>query len=485
MTSLAEPIRPAAAPGGVSPAGAADPRRARRVLLLLAGATFMAGLDLFIVNVAFPDIQRSFAGTSDASLSWVLNAYTIVFAALPLPLGRLADRYGRKRGFIAGTTVFVVASVLCAVAPSVEWLIGARVLQAVGAAALVPTSLALLLGETPPARRDAAIAIWAAAGAVAAAAGPPIGGVLVELSWHWVFLVNVPIGVATIAAAVVLLRESRDETDRRLPDIAGAVVLAVGVGSVTLGIVEADRWGWGSAPTLACLIAGAAAIAWVVRRCARHPEPVVPLGLFAAPRFSAANATTVLFNVGFGAMLLGAVLFLTRVWHSSVLEAGLQIAPGPLMAAVFAVVGERLVRRAGYRAVAALGSLVFAASALLFVVTLDATPDFTGGFLPFMMLGGIGVGLVLPTLAAAVASALPPEQRATGSAVYAMSRQLGLVLGVAILVALLGSSDATDPLDAYRAGWMLVAAGGVAAAVSAAWIGAPRAVAAEPAVRSA
>ncbi|HEV7678118.1 MAG TPA: MFS transporter [Candidatus Dormibacteraeota bacterium] len=172
-----------------------------RVLLLVSVATFVASLDLFIVNIAFPGIQRDFGGTGDATLSWVLNAYAIVSAALLVPFGRIADLVGRKRVFLIGMVVFVAASALCAAAQGAPWLIAARVLQAAGGAALLPTSLALLLPEFPPRQRPLAVAVWSATGAIAAAAGPPIGGLLVQASWRWVFLVNLPVGLVTTVLA--------------------------------------------------------------------------------------------------------------------------------------------------------------------------------------------------------------------------------------------------------------------------------------------
>src|SRR5919205_1721251 len=179
-----------------------------RVLIVVSTAVFMASLDVFIVNVAFPDIEADFGGTSLASLSWILNAYAIVFAALLVPAGRTADRLGRKRSFIAGLTLFTAASALCAAAPNVELLVAARVLQAVGAASVFPTSVALLLPEFPAEERRKAVSIWAAVGAVAAAAGPPIGGLLVQAGWELVFLVNVPIGIVLLFAAARILRET-------------------------------------------------------------------------------------------------------------------------------------------------------------------------------------------------------------------------------------------------------------------------------------
>src|SRR3954454_2652159 len=181
----------------------------RRVLLVVSAAVFMASLDLFIVNIAFPDIQADLGG-SDSTLSCIFNAYVIVFAALIVPLGRIADMVGRKRAFVAGLVVFAVASALAAAAPSIGVLVAARVLQAIGAASLFPASLALLLSAAPVAQRTAYVGAWAAVGGVAAAAGPPIGGLLVQLSWRWVFLVNLPVAIIALVAAVRVLREERD-----------------------------------------------------------------------------------------------------------------------------------------------------------------------------------------------------------------------------------------------------------------------------------
>src|SRR3954470_2670859 len=181
-----------------------------RVLAISSVGVFVAGLDLFIVNIAFPDIARDFPDSSLADISWVLSAYAIVLAALIVPAGRYADRIGRKRSFIIGMAVFTAASALCAAAPSIGALVAARVLQAAGAAMLMPASLGLILPAFEPSERPIAVSIWSAAGGVAAALGPPLGGVLVELSWRWIFIVNVPIGIATIVVAARMLREVRE-----------------------------------------------------------------------------------------------------------------------------------------------------------------------------------------------------------------------------------------------------------------------------------
>src|SRR4051812_46466426 len=218
-----------------------------QVLLVTAAAMFMAFLDVTIVNVAFPAIRQEFPETSLAGLSWVLNAYNIVFAALLVPAGRLADLLGRRRVFFVGVGLFLFASALCGLAPSAEFLIGARVLQAAGAAALVPTSLGLLLPEFPLERRASATALWGAVGGVAAATGPSLGGLLIEGSgWRLVFFVNLALGAAVWIPARRLLRETRDPDRGAIPDALGVGLLAGGVGALSLAIVKAPAWGWGS-----------------------------------------------------------------------------------------------------------------------------------------------------------------------------------------------------------------------------------------------
>src|SRR3954470_24181091 len=234
--------------------GAGMSQRAR-VATVLCGGVFMASLDLFIVNIAFPDLRADFPATSLAGLSWVLNAYAIVFAALLVPAGRWADRTGRKRAFLGGLALFTLASAACAAAPSVAVLVTARVVQAAGAAVLMRASLGLLLPEFPPEKRGLAIGLWAAVGGTAAAAGPAIGGLLVELSWRWVFLVNLPVGVAAIVAGARVLREIREEGAER-PDVVGAGLLTGGVATLIAAIVEGPDWGW-SDPRVVALFAAA------------------------------------------------------------------------------------------------------------------------------------------------------------------------------------------------------------------------------------
>src|ERR1700754_4057265 len=262
-----------------------------KVLIVTAVAVFMAFLDVTIVNVAFPSIEAAFPSASVASLSWVLNAYNIVFAALLVPAGRIADLVGRRRVFFIGLGLFLAASAACGLAPS-EWvLVGARVFQAAGAALLVPTSLGLLLPEFPPERRATATALWGAIGGVAAATGPSLGGLLIEWTdWRLVFFVNLVLGAAALVPARRLLVEVRDPDRGAVPDALGIVLLAGGVGALSLGIVEAPDWGWGSARVLGSFVAFVVLFGGFLYRSATHPHPVLELSLFKVRSFAVAVA---------------------------------------------------------------------------------------------------------------------------------------------------------------------------------------------------
>jgi EmrB/QacA subfamily drug resistance transporter len=446
----------------------ADPAvvRPRRVLAVTSAAAFVASLDLFIVNVAFADIGRDFHGAALTDLSWVLNGYAIVYAALLVPLGRLADRTSRKAGFLAGLALFTAASAACAAAPDLGVLVAARVVQAVGAAALTPTSLGLLLPVFPPDRRAGAVRVWAASGALAAAAGPVVGGLLVQFSWRWVFLVNIPVGLLALAATARFVPDSRDPVRGPIPDLVGAVLAALAIGTLALALVQGGDWGWGSARTGASLAASLLTGAAFWRRSLHHPVPVVEPALLRVRSFAWSNATALAFSTAFAANLLGAVLWLQEVWGASALRAGLEVAPGPLMVPVFAVVGGVLVKR-GVRVghVAALGCVLFAVGPIMVLTAVGPVPAYATQFLPGWLIGGVGVGLALPTILSSATADLPPGRTATGSAVITMSRQVGSVLGVSVLVAVLGTPIGYEAVHhAFQAGWFACAvAGGLAA----------------------
>jgi EmrB/QacA subfamily drug resistance transporter len=414
-----------------------DQRHRTAAVAIACTGAFLAFLDTTIVNIAFPSIANYFSDSGRDLLSWVLDGYFVVIAALLVPAGGLADRFGHRRVFLAGLAVFIGASLLCAVAPSLGALIALRVVQGVGAAMIAPTSLAIVLDSFPPERRAAGVGIWGAASAAAAAVGPTLGGALVDLSdWRLVFLVNLPLGLAALLAGRRLLPAPR-VTDSRLPDLPGALALALGLAAVTLAIVEGNRWGWTAASTLGAFAAGAVLLAVVVARSRHHPRPIVEPALFAHRSFRIGNLGTLLFAAAFFSMILGNVLFLTGVWGYSVLHAGLATLPAPAVTTIVSAPAGRLADRFGHRAVIAPGTIAFAAGVMV-LRSAGAEPDWLGLWLPGASLAGVGIGLAFPTLGSAAVRDVPGDRFATASAVNAAFRQVGAVLGTAVLVAIVG-----------------------------------------------
>jgi MFS family permease len=330
---------------------------------------------------------------------------------------------------------------------------------------MLPTSLGLLLPAFGPARKGAAIGLWSAVGGAAAAFGPPIGGLLVQASWRWVFLVNLPISLLALVFGIRTLTEVRDPAAHK-SDLLGAVLLSVSVASLVAAIVEGSSWGWTSARTLGAFIVASAAGSWLVVRSFRHPNPILEPAVIRHRAVALADISSLVFFSGFGALVLGGVLFLTGVWHESVLRAGFMIAPGPLLAGLTAFPGGLLGARFGHRIVGTAGALLFAAGGVYFVARVGASPDWVAGYLPGSVLTGIGVGLMLPSLGGAATAPLPPQRFATGSALYAMTRQIGVALGVACLVAILGSATGASAVSAFHHAWLfMVGCGLVAGAV--------------------
>ncbi len=444
-----------------------DARRAL-VTLVLVGSAFLSGIDLFIVNVAFDDIGRDFAARGHApslsQLSWVLSAYAVVFAALLVPMGRLTDRYGRKSGFVAGLALFTIASAACGLSTGVWELVGFRALQAVGAAAMTPASLGLLLAALPPERRAPAARTWALTGALAAALGPAVGGGLVQLSWHWAFWINLPVGVALVVAALRYVPDVRHNQDAPRPDLAGAALLALTVGALVLGLVQGNEWGWASAGVLGSLavaVAGLAVFAW---RTTHHPSPVIDPALLRVRSFAWAGVSTVVFNVAFGAALLGGILWMQQAWDYSALRTGFAVALGPLFVPITSILAHRAFPSARAGTMVTVGSALAAVGAVVMALSLSDTPAYWTTFAPGWVLTGIAVGLAMPNLVASATSSLRPEQTSTGSGVVTMARQVGLVLGVSVLVAIVGSGAT---VGAFRAAWFVVAGAALLAAVAA------------------
>lgn len=436
-----------------------------RTFLMVSIGLFASLLDLFIVNVALPDIRRSFAGTSLPELSWVLSGYAIVFAALLVPAGRMADLYGRRRWFILGMSLFTLASLACAAAPSASALIAGRVVQGAGAAILTPASLGLVLPRFAPHKRAVVIAAWAAVGAVGAVTGPPLGGLLVQLNWRWVFLVNLPLGSLSVWYVARRLGEIRDRDARGLPDLTGALALMLGVGAVTLALVKGRDWGWAAPGTLVAFGIAVVMIATAVARSTRHPVPVLELRILRVRRLALAVAAALLFTAAFSAAVLAGVQYLTQVWGQPTMIAGLELSAAPLAAAVFAIVAGQLGQRIGMAITGAIGGLLVAAGITHALVRLTLTPDYLGTFLPSLVILGAGVGFFQPSVTAVVVGSVDPARIATVVGISDMFRQVGAALGVAAFVAIVAAPALDQAVDAYRYGWAFIAATATAAAM--------------------
>jgi EmrB/QacA subfamily drug resistance transporter len=445
---------------------AKDPRTAVAVVLV---AVFMTNLDLWIVNVALPAIGTSFSGggkaTSLGSLSWILNAYAIAFAALLVVAGRAGDRIGQRPVFLAGIAVFTLASLACALAPNLEILVLARVVQAVGAAAQIPASLALLLATVPPERRTRATRSWAAVGGLAAAAGPVVGGLLVQVDWRWVFAVNVPIGIAAVVIGRAVLPKPAAREAGPLPDLLGALLVILSVAALSGALVQGPDWGWASGRTLLLLVVAVLSGAAFVVRSLRHPRPLFELDLLRLPRFGAANAGSLVFGVAFAILLLSNVLWCQEVWHWSALRTGLALVPGPALVPVVTVLTARAAQRFGHGPLVAVGGLLFTGGMVWLACFASVTPDYARDLLPSQVLTGTGIGLTLGTLVAAGVQALPGHRAATGSALVNSVRQLSSTVGVAVLVAVVGSHVGAASLHDFRIVWSAAAVLAVATSV--------------------
>jgi EmrB/QacA subfamily drug resistance transporter len=404
------------------------------------------------------------SGCLAADLSWVLNAYTIAYAALLVPAGRLADRVGRKRLFLQGVAVFTLGSLACGLAPTPSLIVAGRILQAVGGALLTPTSLALVLSAFPRPKWPIAVGLWAAVGALAAAVGPSMGAAVIQLGgWRWAFVINVPIGVLAWIKGRGVLAESRDAHVDERPDVFGIVQLMFAVGAIALGLVKSRDWS--VAAVLRTVGGGLLPLVWFVARCLRVRAPALDLSLFRSANFRYANAATLIFGAAFSAMFLGSVLFLTNVWGYSIARAGLAMTPGPLIVMMVAPLAGRLAARAGHRALLVPGGIVFGAGFLLRSLGTSATPHYLTEWLPVTVLTGVGVGLVLPSLASASVHSLPVDRFGVGSGVNQAIRQIGSVLGVSAAIALAGSARVSDGPTAYFDLFLFLALGGFVTAL--------------------
>lgn len=414
-----------------------------RTFWLTSAAVFLAALDATAVVAAYPALRAQFSGVSVATLSWTLNAYTIIYAALLVPAGRWADLHGRKRVFMQGLVLFTAASCLCAVAPGIEALVAARALQAVGAALLTPAGLALVLSVFPRDKRAAAVGLFSAVGAVAAAFGPAFGSWVIDnASWRWVFLINVPMGlVAWWLSRKGLMESTSPETGARL-DVFGVGLLILGAGALAMGIVQSNANGWLSTQTVAPLVAGLLLIVGFSVWARGRPSAAIDISMFRDRTFSFVNLATLVFGVAFTMMFLSSFLFLMGVWGYSQTLAGLAVTPGPLMVVPVAILAGRVAGRIGHRPLLVSGGVLYAVAQGALYFQLGATPDYLGIWLPSQLLGGAAVGLILPALSGAAVSGLGPTRLGVGGGINNALRQMGSAIGAALAVTLVGSVGA-------------------------------------------
>lgn len=409
------------------------------VFWIASVASFLVSLDGTVLFAAFGALRASFPAASAADLSWVLNAYSVVFAAMLIPAGGIADRHGRKRIFLLGLVLYLLPAIACALAPGVNTLVAARAVQAVGAALVTPASLSLVLDAFPASKRAVAVSAWGAVAGLGAALGPSLGSLVVDaLGWRWAFVLNLPLGLAALAYGRQRLRESARPDAQRAFDLIGMLLVIVGVGAIALAVVQLKSPHWSRAELAGVGGLGIAALVafgvWV--RTAR--APLLDPALFRHATYRDVNLAMLAFGTAFAMMFFGFFFYMTGIWHYSLPQAGLAVTPGPLLVIPTAIVTGRLAARLGHRPFLLGGSLVYAASGLWLLLVPGTEPDYLHHWLPALVLSGVGVGLVMPSLAAAAVHRLPLAHYAVGGAVNQAVRQIGAVLGVAITVLLLG-----------------------------------------------
>ncbi|MFG1956729.1 DHA2 family efflux MFS transporter permease subunit [Nonomuraea sp. NPDC049028] len=422
-------------------------------LAVLCGSAFLGAIDVQLANIAFPDMLRSFPSSGLPELSWVFNGYAITFTAALLPAGGLADRFGYRRVFLAGLTVFVVGAALCAVAPSAGILIAARVVQGVGGGVITPLTLALILPYYPPERRGTAIGLWSATQSVATASGPSLGGLLVA-AWDWrtVFFLHLPVGLVVLFGAWRTLARTPPSTPSRMPDLIGLFLLVAAIGLPSLAIVQSDAWGPGSPGTILALVAGVIVGVLFVRRSRSHPAPIVDLKILRARGTQRANLAMFLLGLVMFALPLANILFLTKIWGYSEAQAGLAVTPGAVVQVLTAPLAGRLAAKTGHRRLALGGVVLLSLATGYLAVAAGGGQAYLAVVLPAVVATGMGVAVLVNALSGAAVAEIPPARLATGTAMSVTSRACGAVIGVSALVLVL-SGDRLGSTAAYHGVW--------------------------------
>jgi EmrB/QacA subfamily drug resistance transporter len=445
------------------------PDRRRRLLILgiCSMSLLIVGLDATIVNIALPAIHGSFHSTL-SGLQWVIDAYTLVLASLLMLCGSTADRLGRRRVFQSGLALFTLASLLCALAPSLELLVAFRVLQAIGGAMLNPVAMSIVRNTfEDPRERAQAIGVWGAMFGISMALGPVLGGVLVSaISWRAIFLVNLPFTAAAIVLTALFVPESRAPRPRRIDPVGQVLVIAF-LASLTYAIIEGGRVGYGAPQIVILLALSLVSLAALVVYELHRREPLLEMRFFRSAPFAGASAIAVCLFAATGGFLFMNTLYLQDVRGLSPVKAGLCMLPMAAMMIVFAPISGRLVGRFGARPSMVAGGLATLVSGLML------TGLARGTSLPFLLAAyavfGFGSGLVNPPITNTAVSGMPPAQAGVASAVASTSRQVGTTLGVAAIGAVVGAGleAGIGPgfAQATRVGWWIVAVLGLAVAV--------------------
>jgi EmrB/QacA subfamily drug resistance transporter len=403
------------------------------VLVLVCLAQFMVILDATIVNVALPSIQTDLE-MSDANLQWIVNAYTLLFGGFLLLGGRAGDLIGRKRIFLVGVVLFTLASLVCGLAQSEEWLIVARGIQGLGAAFVSPAALSIVTTTfAEGAERTKALGVWAAIAVGGGAVGLLLGGILTDtLSWPWIFFVNVPVGIVAFVLSLRLIPESKDEAAHRSFDLAGAVTVTVGLIALVYGIVRSSQSGWGSLEVVGFLTLAAVLLVSFLVIESRSAEPLVRLSIFSVKTVRGANAAMFLVACGLFAMFFFNTLYVQRVLGYSALEAGLAFLPFTAGIIIGAGLSQRLLPAIGARETPLLG-LTLATAGLLLFLRLTPNGEYLTDLLPGIMLASIGMGLTFVPLTLVATSGVPHGDAGLASGIFNTSQQIGGALGLALL----------------------------------------------------
>lgn len=408
------------------------------------------GFNSTATNLAFAAIAETFAEASQSTISWVASGYFIASAAF-LPLGgRLADRIGRRRIFNIGLVGFAVSALVSAIAPSIWVLIGARVLQAVSGAFVIPSSLAMVLPEFPGSRRSSAVATWAAAGPLSAAIAPSTAaGMLQATSWRWMYALTVPIALVALGLSYVFVVESRGEPDSTRLDLFGTALAVGAVGLLIFGIGQGPAWGWGDSGTVGAIAAAALMFVLFINRSRHHPAPLVNLELFKIPEVAMANLTNFFMSITSLSIWLVWPLWLSRVWDYPIGKVGLAITIGPVCAGPAALLGGRLADRYGQRWLMVIGTFISTSAVLWSVVRLDPEPNYLIDFMPTVALFGIGWGISNPSMNSWALANTPPAFFGEVNASFNTNRNLAAAFGTTAAIAIIGAENRPDFLAAY------------------------------------